>query len=95
MVSAVTVVELYAGVRDGRERDELEQFISRSHIAEVDTQIAERGGLIFRQYRKSHGIGFADSIIAATAEIERAVLVTLNNRHFPMLNDVIVPYVKP
>lgn len=93
-LSAITVAELFAGVRDGREREELDEFISRSNVAIVDTQIAERGGLIFRQYRKSHGIGFADSIIAATAELERATLVTLNIKHFPMLLDVIVPYNK-
>ncbi len=61
----------------------------------VDPEIAERGGLLLRQYNKSHGTGFADAIIAATAEIERATLVTLNSKHFPMRTDVLVPYTKP
>ncbi len=94
MISAITVAELYAGVRDGRERDELDHFISRSIVIEVDAQIAERGGLISRQYFKSHGTGFADAVIAATAQLLRATLVTLNLRHFPMLTDVLVPYQK-
>lgn len=36
----------------------------------------------------------ADALIAATAEQYQAKLVTLNRKHFPMLKDVIVPYVK-
>jgi predicted nucleic acid-binding protein len=94
MISAITITELYAGVRDGRERDALERFIASSVVLEVDTQVAERGGLLGRQYLKSHGTGFADAVIAATAEIVRATLVTLNDKHFPMLNDVLVPYRK-
>jgi predicted nucleic acid-binding protein len=94
-LSAVTVVELYAGVRDGRERKDLADFVSRANVVDVDLQIAARAGLIFRQWFKSHGTGFADAIVAATAEIERATLVTLNVKHFPMLSDVLVPYVRP
>jgi predicted nucleic acid-binding protein len=95
MVSPITVGELYAGVREGRERQDLDRLISRTIVVAVDVSIAERGGLISRQYRPSHITGFADALIAATAEIERATLVTLNIMHFPMLTDVIVPYTKP
>jgi predicted nucleic acid-binding protein len=95
MVSAITVAELYAGVREGRERQGLDRLISRSIVVAVEPSIAERGGLISRQYRPSHNTGFADALIAATAEIERATLVTLNIKHFPMLTNVIVPYTKP
>lgn len=34
----------------------------------------------------------ADALIAATAEFHGAWLVTLNVKHFPMLDDVMVPY---
>ncbi len=95
MISAITVAELYAGVREGAERKELDRMISESIVIAVDAPLAERGGLISRQYRPSHGTGFADAVIAATAEMERATLVTLNAKHFPMLTDVIVPYTKP
>jgi predicted nucleic acid-binding protein len=33
-----------------------------------------------------------DALIAATARIHGARLVTRNTRHFPMLDDLLVPY---
>jgi len=36
-------------------------------------------------------VGLADALIAATAELKQARLVTLNSRHFPMVA-VEVPY---
>jgi predicted nucleic acid-binding protein len=85
----------YAGVRDGTERGNLDLFISRSIVAWVDRKVAERGGLIKRQFFKSHGAGLADALIAATAEAHAeahgATLVTLNSEHFPTLKDVLLP----
>lgn len=94
MVSAVTIAELFAGVREGKERQLLATFLRIFEIVAVSPRIAERGGLIRRDYKRSHNIGLPDAIIAATAEHERASLITLNDRHFPMLEDVIVPYRK-
>jgi hypothetical protein len=94
LISVITVAELYGGVREGRERLDLDEFVSRSNVVPVELQIAERAGLIFRQFSKSHGTGFADSLIAATAEIEHATLVTLNRKHFPMVSDLLVPYTR-
>jgi predicted nucleic acid-binding protein len=93
-VSAVTVAELYAGVRDGTERTVLDQFIDSFQVVAVDKEIAIRAGIIRRDFGKSHGTGLADDIIAATAEAQQANLVRLNNKHFQMLKDVVVPYQK-
>lgn len=45
-----------------------------------------------RDYRPSHGIGFAGALIAATAEENGADLVTFHRRHFLMVAEVTVPY---
>jgi predicted nucleic acid-binding protein len=95
VISAMTVGELYAGVREGDERSRLETFLNAFEIVPLDSAIAARGGLYRRDYGKSHSTGLADALIAATAELSKARLVTLNDRHFPMLADVIVPYQKP
>lgn len=93
-VSAVTVAELYAGVREGQERQILDRLANDFNVIAVTHDIAVKGGLIRRDYLKSHGMELADAIIAATAAIENATLVTLNKKHFPMFQDLIVPYRK-
>jgi predicted nucleic acid-binding protein len=94
LVSVITVAELYAGVREGAERTKLDGFIRAFEIVPVDREIAIRGGLYRRDYMKSHNVGLADALIAATAEMRQATLVTLNSKHFPMLANVVVPYQK-
>jgi len=95
LISTITVAELYAGVRDGEERTALEAFISAFELIPISEAIAARGGLYRRDYRKSNHIGLADALIAATAEVYGATLITLNTKHFPMLMAVKAPYTKP
>jgi predicted nucleic acid-binding protein len=94
LLSAMTVAELYAGVREGHERGVLDKLLGAFLVIAVDADIAARGGLLRRDYGRSHGIGIADAIIAASAEKRNATLVTLNKKHFPMLPNVVVPYEK-
>lgn len=94
LISAVTIAELYAGVREGTERTALDEFIRAFEIIPINEAIAITGGLHRRDYGKSHGTGLADALIAATADVCQAELVTLNKKHFPMLASVVVPYQK-
>jgi predicted nucleic acid-binding protein len=41
---------------------------------------------------QSHGVLIPDVLIAATAQVHGARLVTRNARHFPMLDTLLVPY---
>ncbi len=93
-MSAATVAELYAGVREGKERTVLDSVVNSFHVLPVDADTAKRGGLLFREFNKSHGTDLVDAIIAATALIHECELATLNKKHFPMLQHVLVPYGK-
>jgi predicted nucleic acid-binding protein len=93
ILSAITVAELYAGIRGSREHRVMDQFILAFEIVPIDDEIARRGGLYRRDYGPSHGVGLADALIAATARVKQIKLVSLNERHFPMCK-VQVPYRK-
>ena|SRR3989338_1316044 len=93
-LSTITLAELYSGVKEGKEKHTLENFLNVFHIIPVTLEIAKAGGLYRRDYGKSHGVGLADAMIAATAEFCNARLVSLNKKHFPMLKNVLVPYSK-
>ncbi|MCP4757338.1 MAG: type II toxin-antitoxin system VapC family toxin [Proteobacteria bacterium] len=94
VLSSIVVAELYAGVKGDAEQTALENFISLFHVVPVDTVIAGISGSYNREFGRSHGIGLADAIIAATAEIEKAELKTLNTKHYPMLKGLRPPYRK-
>lgn len=93
-VSSVTVAELYVGVREGQERETLDRFISLLEVVNINFAIAVQAGLWRRDYGKSHGTGLIDAMIAATAQHTDSILVSLNSKHFPMLETILAPYRK-
>ena len=95
LASVITVAELYSGVREGEEGRALQAFLSAFEVVGVSEEVAVKGGLYRRDWGKSHKVGLADALIAATAEVRGATLVTLNIKHFPMLTSAQVPYTKP
>ncbi len=94
ILSSVVVAELYAGVKGDAEQATLDRFISLFRVIPVDSEIAKTGGLYKRDYSKSHGVGLADAILAATAESENAELITLNTKHYPMIRSLLPAYKK-
>ena len=94
ILSSIVIAELYAGVKGDAERTALENFVSLFRVVPVSVEIARAGGLYKRDYSKSHGVGLADAILAATAEMENAELKTLNTKHYPMLKGLRPAYRK-
>ena len=71
------------------------QFWGAFEVILSDAEIARPGGLYRRDYGPGHGVGLADALIAAAASLHQARLVTLNARHFPMVEvEVEVAYTK-
>ena len=85
VASEVVRFELLAGVRDD-ELEALEQFFSALSWIPIDEAITRTAGSLARQHRRAYsGIDDADYLIAATALVLDAELLTTNVRHFPML----------
>lgn len=90
-LSTITVAELFSGVRDD-ELASLNDFLSVLEIVSVDEAIARRGGELRQRFGPSHGTGLADALIAASAERSGCRLASFNARHYPMFEDLLVPY---
>ena len=91
-ISAVSITELHAGIRGKNELLEVRRFLKSFIIHNVDEEIARIAGDYLNQYAKSHKVGIADALIAATATVYGEQVATLNVKHFPMLPDVVRPY---
>ena len=90
--SEVVRFELLAGVRE-REVEALEQFFSALTWVPVDESITRAAGNLARRHRRAYsGIDDADYLIAATAMVLEADLLTTNVRHFPMIKGLRTPY---
>lgn len=85
ILSSIVVAELYAGVKGDGELNTLDDLLSLFRIVPVSPSLAKAAGLYKRDHFKSHGVGLADAIVAATAVDEHADLKTLNTKHYPML----------
>ena len=91
-ISVISVAELFVGVRGDEEEKSLQQLLLAFVILPVTEKTARLGGLYRRDYGRSHGTGLADALIAATSEVNGTDLVTFNQRHFPMVSRLKVPY---
>lgn len=92
LVSTITVAELYAGVRSDEEAERMDTFLRGFEAIPVSRSVAREGGRLREKYASSHGLELADAVIAVTARMEEARLVTRNEKHYPMMEDLLVPY---
>jgi predicted nucleic acid-binding protein len=90
--SEITRFELLAGVRQA-ELGALEAFFSALVWVPIDEEISRTAAALAHRLRRSHrGIDDADYLIAATALVLEADLLTTNVRHFPMFQGLRPPY---
>lgn len=92
IASELVRFELIAGARSS-ELESLDRFLSALTLLPVDEDVAHAGGVLARAHRLSHsGIDDVDYLIAATALVVGADLLTTSVRHFPMIDGLQAPY---
>jgi hypothetical protein len=83
--SVISYFELLAGCRNRREQ----QIVAREMRMYRLLLLTERGSRTalswYRRFSLSHGVGFLDTLIGATALHNGLVLATLNDKHFEPL----------
>lgn len=87
-ISTITSTELYCGIRNEQDERNLDTFLMAFTQIPVDDIISKSAGLLKNKYYKSHGIGLADAVIAATAIHQNAELITCNTKHYPMFKNL-------
>jgi hypothetical protein len=62
-------------------------------VLEINEAAAHLAGQYLRQFRLSHHLELGDALIAASAKLANAEIVTRNQKHYPMPDvSVIIPY---
>jgi predicted nucleic acid-binding protein len=92
--SCITISEIYAGTKDGREETDVERLFSIFPVLEITREIARMAGQFVRRYGRSYSVEIPDALIAATCSINHAELQTLNVKHYPMFHGIVPPYRK-
>jgi predicted nucleic acid-binding protein len=83
-ISVLSVAEIYKNIFPS-EITVTEEYLSQNIMFSVDERTAKQGGLYWQQYsKKLSKLSLIDCLIAATANLNDLVLVTLNTKHFPM-----------
>lgn len=91
-ISSVSVAEILAGMRPGEETH-TEALFDLFTIHPADESVARVAGAYLNQFANTHRLDLGDGLIAATAKILGAELITRNTKHYPMTDIVIrLPY---
>jgi predicted nucleic acid-binding protein len=91
-ISAITLLELYAGTRSQREENDVVVIRQTLSCLPINEDIGRRSGSFLRHFGSSHGMDIPDALIAATAEHHGLRLATRNVKHFPMFPRLKPPY---
>jgi len=86
--------EMLSGARNKQEQKTISGFCSRFTVLAIDEAISWQALNWYVQYHLSHGSGFLDRLIAATAFQYSIPVYTLNTKHFSMFPglDLLRPY---
>jgi predicted nucleic acid-binding protein len=90
-ISVITQMELIVGCRNKAELQTLASFLTRFKVVKLSEKISDMGIDLLRQYRLSHNLLIADSLIAATALSLDCALVTKNQRDYRFITGLHLP----
>lgn len=84
-ISQVTSLELIVGARDKQDLALIDSFLSLYEVLPLTESNGALAYELLKTYAKSHGLHVFDSLVAATAMDLGFTLVTLNRKHFQMI----------
>lgn len=96
-ISAITYMELLQGMRNKRELKRFQKMITAWNIKVVylDEEISAKALFYMEEYLLSHSMELADSLIGATCTKHGLTLITANDKHYKILNDLDIEIFRP
>ena len=96
-ISVVTYMELVRGMRDKRELAKMKKaFVDMDvEILPLTERISLRASDYVETYSLSHSMDLADALIAATCVEENDTLVTANDKHYRVVEDLQMTVFRP
>ena len=87
-ICSVTQMELIVGCRNKTELKHLDKFLEDFEIISLNYEITQKAIELLKEYRLSHGLLIADSIIAATSLILDVSLLTKNQKDYKFIKGI-------
>ncbi len=84
-VSSISVMELYYGAFNKTEIKQIDKFVSLFEIIHISEPISSEATTLVKTYAKSHNLDIPDSLIAATALLNKHSLLTYNVKDFKFI----------
>lgn len=93
MCSPISIIEVQVGVKPGEEGF-TNDFLASLKACDIDREIANKAAEYITAYRKKGiTLQIPDAIIAATSVVRDLILVTYNDRHYPMPEIKVYPMI--
>ena len=87
-ISTITQMELIVGCRNRTELQNLEKFLRHYTIIKVNESISDKAIELLTLYRLSHGLLIPDGLMAATAIVANAPLLSKNQRDYRFISEL-------
>lgn len=90
--SVITEAELMSGARDDKDESDIYDVLDVMEAVEINRNIAVTAGRLRRKYA-AYSAKLPDALIAATAYEKDLILITANEKHFSVFEEVEKEYV--
>ena len=87
-LSAITLMELYQGMGDKTELQQMKKKLRYFDIVHADIAISKMAIDLISEFKLSHGLQIPDAIIGATAIVYKIPLYTYNVKDFKFMPNI-------
>jgi len=90
ILSCITVAEIQQGARSKENLQQINKMLKQYIVVPIDYSISNIFATLFENYTLSHDCGIPDTLVAATALHYNLPLLTINQKHFKQIPDLML-----